>query len=73
MSDTRQQAHRLIDRLPEAQLASLVQFLETIIDPAAAALERAPIDDEPESGDEKAKLVTGRREKLRFLALECAC
>jgi hypothetical protein len=28
-NDTRQLAHQLIDRMPEAQLSSLVQFLET--------------------------------------------
>ena len=38
MSDTRQHAHQLIDRLPEMQLSGLVQFLETIVDPVAAAL-----------------------------------
>lgn len=57
MSDTRQQAHHLIDRLPEAQLAGLVQFLETIVDPAAAALERAPLDDEAEGEDEMAAVA----------------
>ena len=33
MSDTRRQAHRLIDRLPETKLTALVGFLETIMDP----------------------------------------
>ena len=60
MSDTRHQAHHLIDRLPEAQLASLVKFLETIVDPAAAALERAPIDDEAESEGEKTAVAEAR-------------
>ena len=53
MSDTRQQAHQLIDRLPEMQLSGLVQFLETIVDPVAAALQHAPIDDEPETESEQ--------------------
>lgn len=53
MNDTRQHAHLLIDRMPETQLSSLVQFLETIVDPAAAALRNAPLDDEPETEDEK--------------------
>ena len=52
MSDTRQHAHQLIDRLPEMQLSGLVQFLETIIDPVAA-LHDAPFDDEPETESEK--------------------
>jgi hypothetical protein len=53
MNDTRQHAHQLIDRLPEMQLYGLVQFLETIVDPVAAALQNAPIDDEPETESEK--------------------
>jgi hypothetical protein len=43
MSDNRQHAHQLIDRLPEAQLSGLVQFLETIVHPAATALRNAPL------------------------------
>ncbi len=53
MNDTRQHAHQLIDRLPEIHLSGLVQFLETIIDPVAAALQSAPFDDEPETESEK--------------------
>ncbi len=48
----REQAHQLIDRLPETQLAGLVQFLTSIVDPTAAALHRAPLDDEPLSPEE---------------------
>lgn len=57
MTDTREHAHELIDRLPETQLSALVGLLETIVDPTAAALRNAPMDDEPESEAEKA----GRR------------
>jgi hypothetical protein len=53
VNDTRQHAHQLIDRLPEMQLSGLVQFLETIVDPVAAALQNAPYDDEPETEAEK--------------------
>ena len=53
MTDPRRQAHHLIDRLPETQLAALVGLLETIVDPVAAALRNAPIDDEPETEEEK--------------------
>jgi hypothetical protein len=60
MSDTRQQAHHLIDRLPEPQLAGLVRILETILAAAAAALRDAPLDDEPESEDEKAAVAEAR-------------
>ena len=54
MSDTRQHAHQLIDRMPETQLSGLVQFLETIVDPITTALRNAPLDDELETDEEKA-------------------
>ncbi len=60
MSDTRQHAHQLIDRLPETQLSGLVQFLKTIVDPAAAALRDAPLDDEPETEDEEVAVTEAR-------------
>jgi hypothetical protein len=44
MSNAREQAHRSIDRLPEAQVSAPVGLLEAIVDPVAAALVRAPID-----------------------------
>ena len=53
MSDTRQQAHELIDRLPDHQLSALVGLLETMVDPVATAIRNAPLDDEPESDEER--------------------
>jgi hypothetical protein len=53
MTDARENAHQLIDRLPETQLSALVGLLETIVDPVAAALRNAPVDDEPETEEEK--------------------
>jgi hypothetical protein len=54
MSSTREHAHQLIDRMPDVQIAGLVQFLESIVDPAIMALCNAADDDEPESADEQA-------------------
>jgi hypothetical protein len=45
MSDTRQHAHELIDRMPEMQLSALVGLLETIIAPQ--------FEDEEISADEE--------------------
>ena len=64
MSDTREIAHQLIGRLPEAQLSTLVQFLETMVDPAAAALDNAPVYDEAETDDER-RAVAEAREWLK--------
>jgi len=62
--DTRQLAHQLIDRLPEAQLSGLVRFLETIINPVTAALRNAPLEDESISEDEE-RAVAEAREWLK--------
>jgi hypothetical protein len=60
MSEDRQHAHELIDRLPEGQLSALVGLLETIVDPVTAALRNAPIDDEPETEQEKQAISEAR-------------
>jgi len=53
MSEVRQQAHELIDSLPEPQVSALVHLLQTIVDPVTLALRNAPFDDEPETEEEK--------------------
>lgn len=57
---SREQAHELIDRMPETQVSALVGLLETIVDPVAAALLNAPFDDEPESEDERQAVAEAR-------------
>jgi hypothetical protein len=64
MTDARQHAHELIDRMPEMQVSSLVHFLETIVDPAAVALRHAPFEDE-EIGEEEERAVAEAREWLK--------
>ena len=61
MSETRQHAHQLIDRLPESQLMALVGLLETIVDPVTAALRAAPLDDEEETDEERTAVAEARR------------
>ena len=65
MTENREHAHHLIDRLPETQLSALVGLLETIVDPAVSALRHAQIDDEPETDEEKQE-VAEAREWLRL-------
>lgn len=62
--DTRQHAHELIDRLPEAQISGLVRFLETIVEPGSRRFVDAPIDDEPESEEER-RAVAAPKEWFR--------
>jgi hypothetical protein len=61
MTNSRQHAHQLIDRLPESQLSALVGLLETIIDPVATSLRDASLDDEPETDAERQEVENARR------------
>ncbi len=67
MSDTRQHAHELIDRMPEAQLGGACGLLETIVDPVASALRDAPLDDEPVT-EEETRAIAASREWLKHNA-----
>ena len=60
----REHAHQLIDLLPETQLTALVGLLETIVDPVAAALRNAPLEDE-EISEEEEQAVAEAREWLK--------
>ncbi len=54
MTGTREHAHHLIDLLPEPQLSGLVHLLETMIDPAIAASQSAPPEEEEIDQNEEA-------------------
>jgi hypothetical protein len=56
MSDTRQHAHELIDRMPETQVSALVGLLETMVTP--------PLEDE-EITDEEERAVAESIEWLK--------
>jgi hypothetical protein len=63
---TRDSSHRLIDELPESELAAAERFLHylrAITDPVLWALLDAPLDDEPET-DEERRLVQEARDEL---------
>ena len=50
---TKEQAHELIERMAPSQVSAVVGLLETMLDPVSRAIANAPIDDEPESEDER--------------------
>lgn len=52
LTQERQQAHALLDRLPNEKLTAVVHLLQAISDPLARSLANAPIDDEPISEEE---------------------
>ena len=49
----RKQAHAMLDRLAPEQLAAVLSLLETMLDPMERKLALAPIDDEPETEEER--------------------
>jgi len=53
MADTKEHAHELIDRLAPRQVTAVVGLLEAMLDPVSRAIANAPLDDEPESEQER--------------------
>ena len=53
ITNPKQQAHELIDRISTAQASAVVGLLEAMLDPVSRAIANAPVDDEPESEHER--------------------
>jgi hypothetical protein len=49
----KRRAHELIDRLPPSQLSAVVGLLKAMLDPVSRAIANAPVDDEPETEQER--------------------
>jgi hypothetical protein len=64
LGNEKQHAHELIEQLPPHQLSAVVGLLEAIIDPVSRKLAAAPIDDEPETEEER-RAVEQSKEWLR--------
>ena len=65
---TRETLHRLIDELPDAELAvagRVLQALRATADPVLRALLEAPFDEEPESVEERRAVQEARKELAR--------
>ena len=59
-TNSKQQAHELIDRLSAGQVSAVVNLLEAMLDPVSTALASAPIDDEPLSEEEARDISESR-------------
>ncbi len=54
LADVKEQAHQLIDRLEPGQVSALVSLLQfMLLDPVSRAIASAPLDDEPETEEER--------------------
>jgi hypothetical protein len=59
-TNSKQQAHELIERLSNGQASAVVGLLEAMLDPVSVALANAPIDDEPVSEEEAREIAEAR-------------
>ena len=60
VTQERQQAHALLDLLPQEKLTAVVHLLQAISDPLARSLANAPVDDEPVSEEEAREIAAAR-------------
>ena len=57
----KQDAHQLIEQLPDSQIATAVRFLEfMLLDPVARAVATAPADDEPVTEQDRRRFHDGQ-------------
>lgn len=63
---TKERLHQLVEGLPESEAHAALRYLESLrqetADPVAAALESAPVDDEPLTEGEIAALEAAERD-----------
>jgi len=60
---TKERIHELVDRLPgesEEHAEAYLRYLLQTSDPVLAALQSAPVDDEPETDEERGAVEEGR-------------
>jgi hypothetical protein len=62
MAMTRSDLHRLLDAVPDDTLGAAQRALEPLVDPLLLALASAPIDDEPETDEERAAVGEARQD-----------
>lgn len=57
---TKEALHRLVDAIPQDHLETAERALEPLVDPVLLALANAPLDDEPETDEEREAVAEGR-------------
>ena len=62
---TRDDLHRLISDLPDSELETVRGFIARRIDPVERALMDAPLDDEPETDEERAAVAEAQEAYAR--------
>jgi hypothetical protein len=54
---TKEHAHHLIDQMAPAQVSTVVELLEDLLDPLAHKLATAPLDDEPTTESDRVAIA----------------
>lgn len=65
LQNERQQAHALLDMLPEEKLSAVRGLLEVMVEPLAHSLDAAPVEDEELTPDTAAALERARASLAR--------
>jgi hypothetical protein len=60
MANSKEHAHKLIERLAPRQVTAVVGLLEAMLDPVSLAVSNAPMDDEPVTPEEEKTLQEAR-------------
>ncbi len=59
---SREDLHKLVDHIPESDVAAARKILRALADPVWQSILAAPLDDEPETDQERAEVEEARRE-----------
>ena len=65
VTNPKQEAHELIERLSTGQVIAAVGLFKAMLDPVSIALANAPIDDEPVSEEEARDIAEARAAAAR--------
>lgn len=67
---SREELHRLVDHIPEGDVAAVQKILRSLMDPVELALLAAPPDDEPELVEEREAVEKALSDPGRDIPLE---
>ncbi len=70
LDSDRQEMHALVDRIPAADVPAARKMLRALADPLWLSLLSAPLDDEPESEEERAAVEQALAESGPFTSHE---
>ena len=66
----RHELHTLVDHIPEGDVPAARKILRALADPVELAIRTAPLDDEPETEDERAAVASSLADTSPDIPLE---